>query len=115
MLDIAAKYSLRVIPPELKRSNKVCILFSFSFIWRLRGQAVAPDLKLSILALVTASSSLDVVDPCKDVWVGLADDFLHLGMPSLNVVVGSRLMLIKIVPVYWGKVSIDPGGSEVID
>ena len=43
--------------------------------------------------------SLDVVNPRKDVWVGLADDFFHPGMPSLNMVVGSGLMLIKVVPV----------------
>ena len=29
----------------------------------------------------------------------LAEDFLHPGMPSLNMVVGSGLMLIEIVPV----------------
>ena len=33
--------------------------------------------------------SLDVVDPCKDVWVGLADDVLHPGMPSLSELGGS--------------------------
>ena len=45
----------------------------------------------------------------------LADDFLHPGMPPLNMVVGSGLMLIKIVPVNRWKVSIDPGGREVVN
>ena len=56
-----------------------------------------------------------MANPPKDVWVGLADDFFHPGMPSLYMVVGSGLMLIKVVPVNWWKVSIDPGGSEVVD
>ena len=41
-----------------------------------------------------------------------ADDCPHPGMPSLNMVVGSGLVLIEIVPV---NVSVDPGGSEVVD
>ena len=98
----------------MKWSKSVCILF-FSFKQRFLGQAVAPDLKFWIFALVTASSLLDVVNPPKDVWVGLADDFSHPGMPSLYMVVGSGLMLIKVVPVNWWKVSIDPGSSEVVD
>jgi hypothetical protein len=31
------------------------------------------------------------------------------------MVVGSGLMLIEVVPVNGWKVSIDPGGSEVVD
>ena len=50
----------------------------------------------------------------QNVWVRLADDFLHPGMPSLNMVVGSGLMLIKIVPVNWQQVSIEPGCNEVV-
>ena len=61
--------------------------------------------------LVTASS-LHVFYPRKDIWVRLADDFLHSRMPSLYMAVGSRLMLIEIVPVNWWKVSIDPGCSD---
>ena len=48
-------------------------------------------------------------------WVRLADDFLHPGVPSLNMVVGSGLMLIEIVPVNGWKVSIDPGGRVVVN
>ena len=59
--------------------------------------------------------SLHVLNPRKNVWVRLADDFLHPGMPPLNMVVGSGLMLIKIVPVNGWKVSIDPGGREVVN
>ena len=54
-------------------------------------------------------------NPRKNVWVRLADDFLHPGMPPLNMVVGSGLMLIEIVPVNGWKVSIDPGGREVVN
>ena len=43
--------------------------------------------------------SLDEFNPYKDVWVGLGDDFLHPGMPSFNIVVGSGHVLVKIVPV----------------
>ena len=87
------------MPPVLKRSKKVCILLFFSF-----NDTASPwpscysrpeDLNLGfghyLLSLM--------IDPCKDVWVRLADDFLHPGMPSLNMVVGSGLMLIEIVPV----------------
>ena len=42
---------------------------------------------------------MDVANPSKDVWVGLRDDFLHPEMLSLHVVVGSGLMLIKVVSV----------------
>ena len=45
---------LRDTSPALKRSKRVCVLFSF--IWCLGGWAVALDLKLWILASVTASS-----------------------------------------------------------
>ena len=54
---------------------------------------------------------MHVLNPHKNVWVRLADDFLYPGMPPLNMVVGSGLMLIKIVPVNGWKVSIDPGGT----
>ncbi len=53
-------------------------------------------------------------NPFEDVWVRVAYNFFHSRMPSLNMVVGSRLMLIEVVPVNWWKVSIDPGGSEII-
>ena len=51
------------MPPMLKWSKRSCILFSFCFIRRIRGRAVAPDLKLWILALVTASSLCRVTVP----------------------------------------------------
>jgi len=35
------------MPPVLKWSKRVCILFSFSFIQRMHGRAVAPDLKVA--------------------------------------------------------------------
>jgi len=38
------------MPPVLKQSKRVCILFSFSFVQHIGGQAVAPDLKHWILA-----------------------------------------------------------------
>lgn len=48
------------------------------------------------------------------VWVRLGDDFLLAGVPSFNVV-GSRVMLIKTVPLNWRKVLFDQRGSEVVD
>ena len=59
--------------------------------------------------------SLDVFNPCKDVWVRLGDDFFHPGMPPFNIVVGSGHVLVEIVPVIWGEISIHPGGTEVSD
>ncbi len=46
--------------------------------------------------------------------VRIADDSLHHRMPSLNMVIGSWLILIEIVPVNWWKVSIELGGSEIV-
>jgi len=67
------------------------------------------------LKLFPPGLSKGVFNPLKDIWVRFADDFLHPGMPFLNMVVGSGLMRIKIVPVNWWKVSIDPSGSEVFN
>ena len=100
--------------PALKWSKRVCILFSFSFIRHLRGLVVAPDLKLWIL-FSHCLLSLDEFNPCIDVWVRLGDDFLYPGMPTFNIAVGSGHVLIKIVPVIWWEVSINPCGGEVVD
>ena len=45
---------------------------------------------------------------------GLLIIFFHSGMPPSNIVVGSGLVLIEVVPMEWWKVSIDPGGREVV-
>ena len=45
---------------------------------------------------------------------GLLIIFFHSGMPPFNIVVGSGLVLIEVVPMEWWKVSIDPGGREVV-
>ncbi len=112
---MADKYALRVMPPVLNRSNSVWILFSLSFIRRLCGRAVAPCRHVALnLGFGHCLLSLHVFNPFKDVWMRVANDFLHPRMPSLNMVVGSRLMLIEVVPVNRWKVSIDPGGSEII-
>ena len=58
---------------------------------------------------------MDVLNTCKDVWMRLADDFLHPGVSPLKIVVDSGLMLIKIVPVNRWKVSINSGGREVVN
>ena len=47
--------------------------------------------------------------------MGLADNFFHSGMLPFNIVVGSGLVLIEAVPMEWWKVSIDPGGREVVN
>ena len=47
--------------------------------------------------------------------MGLADYFFHSGMPPFDIVVGSWLVLIEVVPVERWKVSIDPGGREVVN
>ena len=47
--------------------------------------------------------------------MGLADNFFHSGMPPFNIVVRSGLVLIEVVPMEWWKVSIDPGGREVVN
>ena len=36
-------------------------------------------------------------------------------MPSLDMIVGPRLMLVELVPMNRRKVSIDPGGGEIVD
>ena len=45
----------------------------------------------------------------------LDGDFLHPGMPPFNIVVGSGHVLVKIVPVIWWEVCINPCASEIVD
>ena len=112
---MADKYALRVMPPVLNRSNSVCmnplfLLFHSASLWpSSSSRHVALNLCFGHCLL-----SLHVFNPFEDVWVRVAYNFFHSRMPSLNMVVGSRLMLIEVVPVNWWKVSIDPGGSEII-
>ena len=97
-----------ILPPKQPYTLTPCILFSFS-LTRGSSSPVALNLCLGYWLL-----SLDKLDPRKDVWVGLADNFFHSGMPPFNIV-GSGLVLIEVVPMEWWKVSIDPGGREVVN
>ena len=81
----------------------------------LCDRAVAPRPEVLNFCFGHCLLSLGVLNPCKDVWVKLADDFFCSGMPRLNMVVDSGLMLIEIVTVNRWTVSIDPGGSEVFN
>ena len=59
---------------------------------------------------------MDEFNPCKDAWVRLGDDLLASSWnATLHIVVGSGHVLVKIVPVIWWEVSINPCGSEVVD
>ena len=64
-------------------------------------------------AMVTASSlCMHSIHTKMLNWVRLADDFLHPGVPLLNMVAGSGP---RIVSVNRWKVFIDPGGREVVN
>ena len=89
------------MPPVLKMVEK-CLypLLLHLYTVSICGRAVATDLGHCLLFL-------HVFYPCKDIWVKLAD--IHSRMPSLYMVVGSRLMLIEIVTVNWWKVPLIGG------
>ena len=112
---MAAKYSSRVMSPALKRSKRVWILFSFSFIRLLQDRAVAPELKFWIFALDTVSSCWIYSIHEKMFGWGLLMTFFILECHPSNVIVRSWLMLVEVVSMYWGEIAIDPGSCEIVD
>ncbi len=100
--------------PALNRSKRVCsllFLFHAASLWtRCSSGSIALDLGSGDCLLF-----LDILDPGKGVGMRLTDDLLNPGVPPLDMVVGFWLVLVKIVPVDWGKIPIDPGGGEIIE
>ena len=99
---MAARYSSRVELPALKRSKRESVSISSSPSYDSRSEVLNFGFGQCFLFL-------DVLNPCKDVWVPvrLADDFLHPGV--------SPLEMVKIVPVNRWKASINSSGREVVN